>query len=70
MGDSGKHGSPNWRDLYIAAVLEMDMSQLQSRLAEAERAIMDRMEDLNRSGDGSESAALMDALNMLRISAQ
>jgi len=27
---------------------------------------MDRIEDLNRSSDGSESQALMNALNMLR----
>jgi len=35
------------------------------RIAEAERAIMDRMENLNRC-DGSESEALMNALRDLR----
>lgn len=36
------------------------------RIAEAERAVMDRMEELNRSGEESESQALMNALNVLR----
>lgn len=29
-------------------------------------AVMDRMEDVNRSSDGSESEVLMNALNVLR----
>lgn len=58
--------SPNWRSLYEAAILEIDSNKLQVRIAEAECAVMNRMEDLNRSGDGSESRALMNALNVLR----
>jgi hypothetical protein len=63
---TGNRASPPWRTLYEAAVLEIDSNKLPERIAEAERAIMDRMEDLNHSGDGSESHALMNALNVLR----
>ncbi len=54
-----------WRPLYEAAVLELDPKQMAERIAQAERAIMNGMEDLN-SGDGSESEALLNALNVVR----
>ncbi len=63
---TGNRASPPWRTLYEAAVLEIDLTKLAERIAEAERAIMDRMEDINRSSNGSESHALMNALNVLR----
>jgi hypothetical protein len=56
----------DWRALYQAAILELDTRKIPARIAEAQRAIMDRMEDLNRSSDGSESQALINALNVLR----
>ena len=52
--DTGNWASANWRPLYEAAILELDHRKMVERIAEAERAIMDRMEDLNRC-DGSES---------------
>ena len=64
--NTGKRASPNWRALYEAAVLELDPEKIPARIAEAQRAVMDRMEDLNRSSDGAESQALMNALNVLR----
>ncbi len=60
--NAGNRASPNWRALYEAAVLELDPEKISARIAEAQRAVM--MEDLNRS-DGSESEALMNALNVL-----
>ncbi len=62
--NAGNRASPNWRALYEAAVLELDPEKIPARIAVAQRAIMNRMEDLNR-GDGSESEALMNALNVL-----
>jgi len=56
----------NWRLRCEAAILELDHSRMVERIAEAERAIMDRLEDLKRS-DGSESEALMNALDALRV---
>jgi len=58
-----------WRTLYEAAVLELDRNKLLQRIAEAQHAIMGRIseyEDMNRSEDGFESEALINALNALR----
>jgi hypothetical protein len=63
---TGNGGSSNWRVLYEAAVLEIDPKKVPQRLADAQSAIMNRMEDLNKSSDGSESQALMNALDVLR----
>jgi len=57
--------STNWRSLYEAAIMELDGCKFLERIKEAEHAIMDRMEDLNRSNH-SESEALLNALNALR----
>jgi len=46
--------------------MELDRHKFLERITEAEHAIMDRLEDLNRSNDGSESEALTNALNALR----
>ena len=64
--NTGKGAPPHWRVLYQAAVLEIDINKLPQRIAEAQSAIMDQIEDLNHSCDGSESQALTDALNVLR----
>lgn len=58
--------SPNWRSLYEAAVLELDHTKLLLRVAEAERAVMSRINDVVRSGVDGESEALINALNVLR----
>jgi hypothetical protein len=64
--NTGKGDAPSWHALYEAAVLELDPAKIPARIAKAQRAVMDRMADLNRSGDGVESQALMNALNVLR----
>ncbi len=64
--NAGNRASPNWRALYEAAVLELDPEKIPARIAEAQCAIMDRIEDLNHSSDGSESEALMNALTVLQ----
>jgi hypothetical protein len=64
--NTGNRASPHWRALHEAAVLEIDVQKLPQRIAQAQSAIMDRIEDLNHSCDNSESQALMDALNVLR----
>ena len=67
--DTGDWASANWRLRYEAAILELDHSRMVERIAEAERAIMDRIEDVKRS-DGSESEALMNALDAPRALSQ
>jgi len=63
--DSGNREVPYWRTLYEAAVLELDSNKQLERIAEAEHAIMDRMDDLNRSNDGTEREMLENALTVL-----
>jgi len=64
--DSTSDRTTKWRSLYEAAIMELDRHKFLERITEAEHAIMDRLEDLNRSNDGSESEALTNALNALR----
>jgi hypothetical protein len=63
--NTGNGGPPQWRVLYEAALLELDLKKLPQRLTEAQSAIMNRIEELNNSSDGSESQALMNALYVL-----
>jgi hypothetical protein len=63
--NTGNHALPNWRALYEAAVLELDPPKIPARIAEAQRAIMNHMEDMNRP-DGPESEALLNALTVLQ----
>jgi len=65
MANTRSRASPRWRTLYEAAFLELDPDKLRHRITEAKNAIMDRMEDLDRSEDGA-AEELMNALNALR----
>ena len=58
----------NWRDLYRAALLELDPSKLAQRVAEAESAVTAKANELFRNGDGNseESEDLSDALYALQ----
>jgi len=58
----------NWRDLYVAALLEMNKDKLPDRIAEAETAIVQRArERFNAAGDNiQEEENLDDALYALR----
>ena len=66
MGANATNGPlPSWLALYEAAVIEVNHDHMPQRIDEAENAVMNRMEDVNRS-DGAESEALMNALSVLR----
>ena len=58
----------SWRDLYVAALLEMNEDKLPDRIAEAETAIVQRARELfNAAGDNiQEEENLDDALYALR----
>ena len=58
----------NWRDLYVAALLEMNENKLADLIAEAEKAIVERARELfNTAGDNiQEEENLDDALYALR----
>jgi len=58
----------NWRDLYCAALFETDKMRIPERIAEAERAIVNRARELFSAGADTieEDQALDDALYALR----
>ena len=58
----------NWRDLYRAALLELNPSKMAQRVAEAESFVTARANELFQGGDGNrqESQDLNDALCALR----
>jgi len=57
---------PMWRELYRAAMTELDVRKLQQRINDARNAIMDRMEDTRTKPSYPEYQQLDDAFNGLR----
>lgn len=61
-GDERSKDDKSWRKLYQAALLEFDVHQLPQRIAEAQKAIGERVVELRPNGDtNSEKEALQDA---------
>jgi hypothetical protein len=58
----------NWRELYTAALFETDNGRLAGRIADAERAIIERARELFSAGADTieEDQALDDALYALK----
>ncbi len=57
-----------WRQLYEAAVLEIDPTKIQQRVAEAEKAIAKRaLAVMREGGDGGEREALANAMQALDL---
>ena len=55
-----------WRQLYEAAVLELDPTKIQQRIAEAEKAIAKRaLAVMREGGDGAERETLVHAMQAL-----
>jgi hypothetical protein len=61
-----------WREKYTEAMLELNPEELPSKILAAEKAIRQRIEELERSNENSEEElwALNDALRGLRVLAQ
>ena len=59
----------NWRELYRAAILELDPSKLSQRIAEAETALIQRERELFQKTGGNieEEQALDDGMYFLRV---
>jgi hypothetical protein len=67
MGDIINHAPcpPHWKRLYEAAILELDPAKLLQRIAVAQSAVLDQMEDgFSKPSDGQQ-LALHDAFHML-----
>ena len=58
----------SWRELYKAAVLEIDLSKMQSRIDAAVAAVQRRMNEvaISESGRLAEAQEMSDALQILR----
>ena len=61
---TGSRVSPQWKSLYEAAVLELDRNMMMQRIAQAERAVAERLAVATESGN-AEAEALMNALIVL-----
>jgi hypothetical protein len=57
---------PKWRELYRAAMIELDPRKVPQRINDARNAIMDRMEDTRTKPSYPEYQQLDDAFNGLR----
>jgi|APPan5920702752_1055751.scaffolds.fasta_scaffold170540_1 hypothetical protein len=55
----------NWKEVYIAAILEIDKDQILSRIHDAKMAICDRVEELGGGGTAAERVALKQAMKAL-----
>ncbi len=58
-----------WREVYRAALLEVQSEELRRRIDAAEKAIFQRSEELKQTGSasGEEQQAMADALRALRL---
>ena len=54
--------APQWKQLYEAAILELDPAKLLQRIAVAQSAVLNQMED---GSSDRQQLALRDALHML-----
>lgn len=61
--------TPEWYELYKAALLETDWSKIDDRIRTAEAAIQVRKRefDLNHGGTADENRAILDALRSLNV---
>jgi hypothetical protein len=61
--------SRRWRELYQAAILELDETKLSNRIAEAEEVIVQRARELFQQNGNNfkEQQALDDAMQALRV---
>ena len=57
--------APQWKRLYEAAILEVDPARLLERIAVAQSAVLDQMEDRFSKPSDRQQLALHDALHML-----
>ena len=66
MTTDGIVRAPLWKDLYRQAMLETDLAKLPSIIADAHKALLDRIEETLTKSVSAEREELSDALNGLR----
>ena len=65
MTDTSDVNAPLWKELYRAALLELDLTKSPNLIAEARRAILNQIEDSIPKPSNAEQVALGNALEML-----
>ena len=63
----GTSFSSPWKHLYECAMLELDKNKLPARIAAAQRAIVERAEEIITNQSTDEHYALNDALRALQL---
>ncbi len=59
--------APAWKQLYECAILELDKNKMPGRIAEARRAMYERLQEILTCSSVAEHRALNNALSSLRI---
>ena len=68
MTTDGVFRTPDWKDLYQLALIELDPANLSHRISDARNAILDRIQEtLTTPSHYAERQELSDALNGLRV---
>jgi len=68
MDTDGVTRTPDWKDLYQLAVVELDPTKLPQRITDARTVILDRIQEtLAKPSHYQERQELSDALNSLRV---
>ncbi len=67
MTTAGVSSTPDWKDLYQLAVIELDPAKLTNRITDARNAILDRIQETISLAHYQERQELTDALNGLRV---
>jgi hypothetical protein len=57
----------NWQDIYQHALVETDPAKMPYQIAEAKKAVLDRVEQLHTKPVCDENRLLQDAIRVLRI---
>jgi hypothetical protein len=65
MTDTEPNSPPNWKSLFEAALLELDLTLVLKRIEEARAAISRRLSELQAQDISEEQLAMLDALNAL-----
>lgn len=66
MSTNGTPRPQGWKELYARAMLETDPAKLSPLIADARKAILDRIQETLTKPVSGERARLSDALNSLR----
>jgi hypothetical protein len=65
MSDTEPNKKPDWKSLFEAAMLELDLASVPKKIEDAKAAISRRASELQAQEVSEEQLAMQDALNVL-----